>query len=454
MIATAKKMTIPGYIKKSELPNTGKDWISVSPDVEFQPSAESDSNPHVRNALERLLKGSTSEYENQFIDGTETYYNDYAQAWRLLGFYTDCNAPHNNYNECSDDQDGGNDDDQPACQRYLMWAAYIDLDYAGGKIGEYQFYDRATNSWDTTSCVAQGGRCAKMDCHVKGTNFKLLGFFKEPNYHEWMEQLFKHAGVCIWTDNEYSFMDVDRTLWPCACTNTYATGENGNYLYYDTKPMQEGRISLGLYTDDRCSEDYMGSMNVAEVLEAYVSGDQFNSGDSGNAYELEEGLAKWNDAFDAFKVCQPCKAYDLGFNSNSNGNREGGGGDDDGSTFDCYDDAGYTDVNQCMKFRTKTEMLPADFRDIMIAHQQGTIVRVEVLGQTYGSGGYGRLTAGLATKFTLEETRKIKPRTFGLLVGSMLVCLVGAVTFWKAKKEAAATSTMETPLVASSGVIS
>lgn len=79
-----------------------------------------------------------------------------------------------------------------------MWAAYIDLDYAGGKIGEYQFYDRAEQRWDTTSCQAHNGRCAKMDCHLPSTHFSLLGFFKEPNYHEWMEQLFKHRTLFSW----------------------------------------------------------------------------------------------------------------------------------------------------------------------------------------------------------------------------------------------------------------
>lgn len=83
-----------------------------------------------------------------------------------------------------------------------MWAAYIDLDYAGGKIGEYQFYDRSTQRWDATSCGKNHGRCAKMDCHLPSTHFKLLGFFKEPNYHEWMEQLFKHrkyTSTTIWS---------------------------------------------------------------------------------------------------------------------------------------------------------------------------------------------------------------------------------------------------------------
>ena len=40
----------------------------------------------------------------------------------------------------------------------------------------------------------------------------------------------------------------------------------------------------------------------------------------------------------------------------------------------CYDDADYTNVNQCMKFMAKTEMNTATFRDITLATSQGTLV--------------------------------------------------------------------------------
>jgi hypothetical protein len=54
-------------------------------------------------------------------------------AWRLLGFYTDCNAPKNNYNQCNsngngnnknnnnnnnkNNQNNNNNNQQAACQR-------------------------------------------------------------------------------------------------------------------------------------------------------------------------------------------------------------------------------------------------------------------------------------------------------------------------------------------------
>ena len=70
---------------------------------------------------------------------------------------------------------------------------YVDLEYEGGGIGEYQYWDRSTESWDDTACnYAEGGssRCAKMDCHLETTHFSVLGFFKHKNYDDWMEQLF------------------------------------------------------------------------------------------------------------------------------------------------------------------------------------------------------------------------------------------------------------------------
>lgn len=54
----------------------------------------------------------------------------------------------------------------------------------------------------------------QVDCYLSKTNFKLLGFFKEAEYSTWMEQLFKHEGICIWTDEEYVFMQDELEVLP------------------------------------------------------------------------------------------------------------------------------------------------------------------------------------------------------------------------------------------------
>ena len=223
---------------------------------------------------------------------------------------------------------------------FLKYNQYVDLDYQEGGIGEYQFFNRHTNQWNTTSCVSENGRCQKFDCHLPETNFKLLGIFKEPNPHSWMEQLFKHEGVCIWTEEEYEFMQQDRTAWPCKCTLTSTTDENGHYLYFDLKPVSEGRITLGLYTDSRCSHDYQVNLNAAEVIvnaTGYASNDddkEDHRDDELNPADLVAELEQWNDAFDIYKTCQPCIAYNL-----------------DSPGFECSNAAGAYNVNQCMKFK-------------------------------------------------------------------------------------------------------
>jgi hypothetical protein len=212
---------------------------------------------------------------------------------------------------------------------------YIDTEYAGNGVGEYSYYDRQNDVWVDSACeYADSTRCVKMDCHLADTNFKLLGFFKEPYWDEWMEQLFKHEGVCLWDDDEYEMMQTDRETWPYGCTATEYTDESsGKTLYYDLKPEQYGEVSIGLYTDTSCIVEYTGLYTAENVV---------------SDLPCEEDLAAWNDAFDVFKICQPCKAYPFttilsmyDYNSSSSyGTRKL----DDG--LNCNDDAGYTNVNQ------------------------------------------------------------------------------------------------------------
>ena len=122
---------VSGHLKN--LPDTGREWISLAEGGEFQPADDFDlsllgdeviSQQLRQQQQDRHLKSNHGGYSNQFLDGSGTYYNDYAQAWRLLGFYIDCNAPLNNVNECYDEGgEGGGEDGAAACQRYLLWAA-------------------------------------------------------------------------------------------------------------------------------------------------------------------------------------------------------------------------------------------------------------------------------------------------------------------------------------------
>jgi hypothetical protein len=236
---------------------------------------------------------------------------------------------------------------------------YVDLEYEGAGIAEYQYWNRTSKSWDKSACqYAENGssRCAKMDCHLENTHFSLLGFFKHRSYDDWMGQLFKHEGMCVWTDEEYAFMKNARKALPRGCTNSGATTEEGDPIYYDIKPLSGGRITVGLYSDTQCIVDYTSdTTQVEEILGNYFQqGGSHDNGDYGFSSDtLTESLARWTSAFDAFRICQPCIAYDLTNTDGDkyvNGNRRhrnlGGESSPTGDNFECYDDAGYTNVNQ------------------------------------------------------------------------------------------------------------
>ena len=105
-----------GYLTKEDIPSSGKQWVTLDSGVEFQPGEDFD--PHLQHV--RKLWSSNGHADNRvFVDGTETYYDEYAQAWRLLGIYIDCDHCEAGMSEAECLQDG----QELVCQRYLIWAA-------------------------------------------------------------------------------------------------------------------------------------------------------------------------------------------------------------------------------------------------------------------------------------------------------------------------------------------
>merc|ERR1712238_627375 len=80
-------------------------------------------------------------------------------------------------------------------------------------------------------------------------------------------------------------------------------------------------------------------------------------------------------------------------NNNNNGQNAGNGwySDDDDSYdpnngyFRCDDDADYSNVNQCMKFRSHGDLESASWEDLVAATNQGGILQVNVSGVVFGS---------------------------------------------------------------------
>lgn len=113
-----------------DIPSTGQEWVSLEGGVEFQPGSDNPwmiqaaaaqvgpKSKHTQRNLGR--NGATyNPYANQvFPDSSNSEYDAYAQAWRLLGFYIDCSGAGQRRNL----QGEGDHHDNNACQRYLLWA--------------------------------------------------------------------------------------------------------------------------------------------------------------------------------------------------------------------------------------------------------------------------------------------------------------------------------------------
>ena len=134
-------------------PPEGK-WMTLQDGTEIL--IPDTTNPYVLEAQSRMLKATSLErsyerytYYNKMVDSSETYYAEYAQAYRLVGFYIDCNVGEHYYSdderrrrnrhrrgrklqeEDQEQEQGRRLDDydyfynfhEYPCERYLLWAA-------------------------------------------------------------------------------------------------------------------------------------------------------------------------------------------------------------------------------------------------------------------------------------------------------------------------------------------
>ena len=211
-----------------------------------------------------------------------------------------------------------------------------------------------------------------------------MGVYKEAEYFgndAFFEQLFKHEGYCVWNDEDlYEFMsDSRKSAWPEGCAYTGRTTSDGSYLYLDLKPTLNGNMTYGLYVDSICKTEYTGS---AVSVDAVAK----NMGLLYGSY-----LDQWNDGLEVYKVCQPCKAYNLQVNYSKSGDWGSGRNledyyyDPNEGYFRCDDDADYTNVNQCMKFRSHAQLEVASWEDLVIATEQGGMLDVSVGGTVFGT---------------------------------------------------------------------
>ena len=127
------------YIRMNDLPGIAQpekaQWISMSKDVKFLPVDELPQPQKARRSLpgeeeeDEDEEGEEEEIEETggwegynpysvqpFIEGMGDY-DEYQQAWRMLGFMIDCNGVSD-----EDDHHSG-DVTEDGCARYILWAA-------------------------------------------------------------------------------------------------------------------------------------------------------------------------------------------------------------------------------------------------------------------------------------------------------------------------------------------
>jgi len=306
----------------------------------------------------RWLSSSSS---SVYAESQTTQYDGYQQAWRLLGYFVDCHQQNDGDNENEDENGGDN-----SCKRYLLWGAYVDPNYNGGGVHEYQYY--RNDQYDKTAC-ANNSRCAKMDCHEKHSKFQLLGVFKQAYYaSEWFPTLLEHQ--CVLDETTYETINEQEVQWPEGCTNTGEFGrlENGAVVQLYLDLQSSVNLQLTLYVDNSCKNEYTGGDHVSIDRLASTLG-----------LPSREQEMQWNKALEPFYYCQPCMAIDL-----SNGHGRHLEEEEENVQFACYDNAGEVGVNQCAAFRENTQMEAASWHDLDIAAKQGGLAKITLGGETFG----------------------------------------------------------------------
>lgn len=264
------------------------------------------------------------------------------------------------------------------------------MDYEGSGLSEYRIYDTNEKKWDKSACNAgDSDRCIKMDCHTRGSNFEPLGYFRQANPVEFLQVLAQRQGSCTWDNQVANSVENSMDWLPQECTQTEIKVHNQEgrpaYVYFDLKPTKDAGVDIGLYTDAKCSMEYLGEeTTVNAVIAAYT----------GESVDVSTTVERLNQALTPFKVCSPCRTFDLGSGSSAQNDNNGGDGDGDeegnddennnndadnsdpnNQNFVCNDAAGNAGTNMCMDFAQNTEIYHATEADVFTASQTGTIRR-------------------------------------------------------------------------------
>lgn len=240
----------------------------------------------------------------------------------------------------------------------MMWAAYIDPNYAGGEYDEY-FGDNPPGS---------------LDCHSPDTDWKLIGVYRQ-EFYQYIEQISKH----LWAINEYEYIVALAGLAYMTDDECRGVGydESGNQLYADVQPLEGGTFQMGLYNDAQCVEI---NTQTSYTYDDFVEQGNLDlgSGDTDDAFyqtaytywqdTQEYTLSNMNAVYNDFRFCTSCVDYP----TYQDGYFIGEDGKDD-------DDL----INQCWKFYSH-DSFNVNADDIAMASDQDSITWISYGGKQFG----------------------------------------------------------------------
>lgn len=290
-----------------------------------------------------------------YLADPTTDYDKWAQAYRMLGAFIDCD--HQKSEGSGDNGGGGGGDAENGCSRWMMWASYVNPNYQGYEYDEY-FSDEPYSA---------------LDCHNPDTEWELLGVYRQ-EFYQYIEQISKH----LWAIDDYEYIVARAGLMYMGDEDCFQVGNdaNGNAIRAGVQPLANGRFQMALYTDEYCLEpdesvgvydDFVGQTDVD--LGSKDEGD----GEAEDLYDWwydaqEYTLTNLNDVYEEFMYCTPCMDYP----TYQDGYFIGDYGTDD-------DDL----INQCWKFHSHDSFI-CEGECIAMGHSQGSINQV-----LYGEMSFG-----------------------------------------------------------------
>lgn len=339
--------------------------------VKSDPNLENKDNRWLRSLGERGLSSSSG----SDLADSSVEYDSWAQAYRMLGGFIDCDNDQDG-DGSGDNNNNGGGQNEGSCSRWMMWASYVNPNYAGG--GRDEYFSDDDNSYQNNADEEYYQSATSLDCHTDQTDWQLLGVYRE-EFYQYIEQISKH----LWAIDDYEYVVALAGLAYMTDDDCYGVGydDSGNYLYAGVQPYSGGNFQMGLYVDQQCLipdttsghtfDDFglTSDMDLGSQDDGSLSDDALYSlyGYWQNAQEYT--LTLLNEVYEEFKYCTLCVDYP----TYQDGYFIGDSGTDD-------DDL----INQCWKFHSH-DSFTCESGCLALGDAQGSITRINYLGKGYGS---------------------------------------------------------------------